>query len=459
MAESFDVVVVGARCAGAPLAALLARQGLRVLVLERASFPRDTLSSHVFQADALAFLDRLGVSDRVRETGAYLMGRTRSRMQDVEFTATWPQRPGDIGGIASVRRFVLDPILAEAAAESGAEVRMGTRVTGLIEDKGRVCGVRAVRNGNEAVFNARLVVGADGRNSTLASLVGARKYNVTPNQRFAYWGFFEGADAGSDPPFVFQRWDARFMTGCPCDSGLYQVIMAPELRELPGFRADLEGSFMRYATSCEPVAEMLRGARRVGKLLGMLRWEGFFREASGSGWVLVGDAGHFKDFSAGRGIADAFRQVEALSPVIADAVRSSPDSLDHALADWGRWRDKDFAEHYWFAVDFGRAGPLPTPQPEFIKRLLDRGKVDQLLDVLNHRAMPSKVITAPRILGATGRLLMRGECDRRALVGEVAGLISEDMRHRRLNWRPVYAAPRTSADAGATEVEDNAALA
>ncbi len=457
MAESFDVVVVGARCAGSPLAALLARQGLRVVVVERATFPRDTLSSHVFQADALAFLDRLGVSDRIRATGAYFMARTCSRTQDVEFTAAWPQRPGDVGGVASVRRFVLDPILADAAAEAGAEVRMGTRVTGLIEDKGRVCGVRAVRNGSEAVFNARLVVGADGRNSTLARLVGARKYNVTTNQRFAYWGFFEGADAGPDPPFLFQRWDRQFILCCPCDSGLYQVIIAPELGELPHFRADLEGSFMRYATSCERVSETLRDARRVGKLLGILRWEGFFREASGPGWVLIGDAGHFKDFSAGRGIADAFRQVESLAPIIADTVRLSPESLDSALAGWGRWRDKDFAEHYWFAVDLGKAGRVPSPQPEFIKRLVDQGKVEQMLDVLNHRAMPSKVITPPRVLGATGRLLTRGECDRRALIAEVASLISEDMRRRRLNRRPEYAAPSTSADAGATEIEENAA--
>src|SRR5436305_13268620 len=111
MQQNFDVVVVGARCAGAPLAALLARRGLKVAVLERAAFPRDTLSSHVFQADALAFVDRLGVTDRIRATGAHFMNQARSRVQDLEFTASWPQEPGDVGGVASVRRFVLDPIL------------------------------------------------------------------------------------------------------------------------------------------------------------------------------------------------------------------------------------------------------------------------------------------------------------------------------------------------------------
>jgi flavin-dependent dehydrogenase len=459
MAESFDVVVVGARCAGSPLAALLARAGLSVAVVERATFPRDTLSTHVFQAHALAFLDRLGLTEQIRATGAYFISRGQTRLQDLEFTATWPQRPGDVGGAVSVRRFVLDPILADAAARSGADVRMATKATGLVEDRGRVAGVRVVHNGAESVLKARLVVGADGRNSTVASLVGARKYNVVPNERFAYWAFFEDADPGPDPPFLFQRWDERFMLTCPADSGLYQVIVLPDLRELPRFREGLEGSFMEYATSCPPVAETLSGARRVGKMFGMLRWEGFFREASGPGWVLVGDAGHFKDPSPGQGIGDAFRQADALGSVIAGALNGSDEALDRALADWGRWRDKDAAEHYWFAVDLGKAGHLPTPMPEFARRLLARGKIYQMLDLFNHRTKPSRVISPPRVLGATGRLLMRRGCDRRALVREVAGLIAEDTRRRRLNRRPAYVAAGMSLGAGPTEVEESAATA
>ena len=453
MAENFDVVVVGARCAGAALAALLAKRDLKVAVVEQATFPRDTLSSHVFQADALAFLDRLGLTERIRATGAHYMTRALSRMQELEFTATWPQVTGDVGGVASVRRFVLDPILSDAAAQAGADVRFATRVVGLVDDSGRVTGVRVAHDGTESVLHARLVVGADGRNSTVAGLTGARKYNVTPNERFAYWAFFEDAAPGPDPAFTIQRFEDRFMLACPCDGGLYQVIIAPDLSELPRFRADLEGSFMEYATSSPAVAETLASARRVGKFHGMLRWEGFFREPTGPGWVLVGDAGHFKDFAAGRGIADAFRQVDALAPVIADAVHGPSETFDRALQDWGRWRDGDATEHYWFAVDLGKAGRIPTPQPEFARRLLEQGRIAELLDVLNHRSKPSKVISPPRVLGATGRLLVKPGCDRRALLGEVARLIAEDSRRRRLNRRPAYAAAGTSLDAGATEVE------
>jgi flavin-dependent dehydrogenase len=452
MAERFDVVVVGARCAGSPLAALLAREGVRVAVVERATFPRDTLSTHIFQAHALAFLDRLGLSERLRATGACFMGRLHVRQEDLEYTAPVPQRPGDVGGITSVRRFVLDPILAQAAADAGADVRMATKVTGLVEDRGRVTGVRVAHNGFERTLEARLVVGADGRNSTIAGLVGARKYNLTPNERFGYWTFFEGAEPGPDPAFTFHRWANRFVIGCPADGGLYQVIVAPDLGELPHFRQDLEASFMDHACSCGPVAQALSGARRAEKFVGMLRWEGFFREPSGRGWVLVGDAGHFKDPAPGQGIGDAFRQVDALASAILGGLDGSAEVLDRALARWGRWRDEDAADHYWFATDLGKAGSVPPVVPEIARRLLAQGKIDLFLDLFSHRSSPSKVLTPPRLLGATGRLLARRGCERPALLREVGALIAEDARRKRLNRRPAYAAADGATRARPTEL-------
>src|SRR4051812_32472634 len=117
VAERFDVIVVGARCAGSPLAALLAQQGVRVAVVERATFPRDTLSSHVFQAPGINLLARLGVLERIQATGAEPVRHVDFRQNDFQRKVEIPRRPGDAGGTMSVRRFVLDPILADAAAE------------------------------------------------------------------------------------------------------------------------------------------------------------------------------------------------------------------------------------------------------------------------------------------------------------------------------------------------------
>ena len=172
MGKEFDVVVVGGRCAGSPLAALLARAGLSVALLEQATFPRDTLSTHAFQSAALAFLQRFGVLSALQATGAPVVNHFDIRQEEFRARVPWPRRPGDAGGVLSVRRLLLDPILMEAALEAGVEVWMGAKVTALVRDRGRVKGVRVARNGSEQALEAGLVVGADGRHSTVAKLVG-----------------------------------------------------------------------------------------------------------------------------------------------------------------------------------------------------------------------------------------------------------------------------------------------
>src|SRR5215471_590650 len=445
MAKEFDVVVVGGRCAGSPLAALLARAGLSVALVEQARFPRDTLSTHTFQSAALTFLQRLGVLSAVRATGAPIVNHLDPRQGDFRARVPWPRLPGEVGGVLSVRRLLLDPILMEAALDAGAEVWMGAKVTALVRDGGRVAGVRVDSNGSEQVLGARLVVGADGRHSTVARLAGSRRYNLTANERFMYWSFVAGASPGAEPAVILHRWSGNFVVAVPADSGLYLVLALPGLSELPRFRHTLEESYLEYIRRCDPVARALSAARRTGKLFGLLRWEGFFREAAGPGWVLAGDAGHFKDPSPGQGIQDAFRQVESLAPAILGAIRTSPSALDEALAGWARWREEDASEYYWLAADFGKAGMPPAVLQEIAQRLYLQGKMGSLLDLFNHRSTPSKVLTLPRLAGATARLLARRGCDRRALLGEVGALAAEDIRRKRLARHPRYVPPRPVA--------------
>ncbi len=456
MSQSFDVIVVGARCAGSTLATLLAREGLRVGVVERATFPRDTLSSHLFQAPGINVLGRLGVLDRVRDTGASCIRELDFRQDQFAKKTSHPMRPGDAGGFMSIRRFHLDPILADAAATAGAEVMMATNVVGLVDD-GRVSGVRVMSGGTERVLSARLVVGADGRNSTIAKLTGARKYHVVPSERFAYWGFFEGVTNGSEPEVVYHHWDGRVVIACPSDGDLYQVIVVPETRFQPEFRADLEGAFIDHARACMPVAQKLEGGRRVGKLLGIVRWESFFRESAGRGWALVGDAGQFKDPTVGQGMADAFRQAAALAPAIAGAIESSNAEVDAAVAAWARWRDRDAFEHHFLASDYGAAGNMPKVLSEMMRRFDRRGRLDEIIDIFQHRAMPSRVIRPPLLLSAAGAMMMRPGSDRREVVSEVRELVANDISRKRLRRHPVYVDPTAHADAGETEVRQEIA--
>lgn len=457
MPDRFDVIVVGGRCAGSPLAALLARQGLKVAVVERASFPKDTLSTHIFQAPAINFLKRLGVSESVRETGARAYTKVDLRQEDFRCTFEIDRRPGDEGAFMSVRRFVLDPILLEAAADAGAEVLMSSTVTGLHRDGDRVAGITLSSQGADRRLEARLVVGADGRNSTVAELAGARKYNIVPGERFGYWSFFADADPGPDPSLIYHRWEGRYIIAMPADGGLYQVIMLPAMSFLPEFREDREAAFMAHARACGPVAEVLAGAHRTGKMFGMLKYECFFREASGPGWALVGDAGHFKDPAPGQGIGDAFRQAEALAPVIVGAIGDSDAALDGAVRGWARWRDVDAAEHYWLAADFGAPTPTPSVIVEVTRQLHAQGRAAELGDVFQHRRRPSAVVTPPLLLKAAAAAMRRPGADRGEIMREVRALIATDSRRRRLNRKPEFVSNAQHRDAGETEVREEVA--
>jgi 2-polyprenyl-6-methoxyphenol hydroxylase-like FAD-dependent oxidoreductase len=436
VAEQFDVVVVGARVAGSPLAALLARRGVRVAVLEQAVFPQPTLSSHMLQADSLAFLNRFGVLEQVKATGAPFMTRTDTRLNDFHFSADFPAFPGYVGGAVCIRRHVLDPILAEAAVASGVDLRMGVKVLGLVEEHGRVAGVRVRAGGRESEIRARLVVGADGRESTVAGDRGARRYNVTTNERWYYWTYFKGADLSPAPTFVFHRWGDRHIFAGPADNGLYIVGVSPEAHEKERFRQNRHDSLMEHVRSCPPVAKALRDAEIADKIYGILHFEGYFREPSGPGWVLIGDAGHFKDPAAGRGIGDAFHQAERLAPALIKALREPDAAIDRATAEFGRWRDRHYAPYYWLAIDLGRVGPLPSVVPDVVAGMHGDGRIGEFLDLFSHRAGPADLITPARVLDATVRR-MAGPGGRRAYLRELGGTLRDDARRRWAGRRPV----------------------
>ena len=452
MDAAFDVVVVGARCAGSPLAALLAREGLSVAVVDRAEFPSDTISTHIFQNEGVRVLERLGVLDEVLSSGAPWLERNRLRVEGLRIDAAIPCRADDPGPWLCVRRPLLDTVLVDAARRAGADVRTGTTVVGLVEEDGRVSGVSVRGQAGDKVLRAPLVVGADGRASVVARSTGARGYNLIPSQRFGLWTYYEDADRSPGGSLFTQRWDDELVLAAPADSGLFLVIVMPPVERLADWRSDPERFFDDHVARCEPVADVVADARRVGRLQAMLRWTGYFRESAGPGWVLVGDAGHFKDPTPGQGISDALRQADRLAPAIVDGLGGA-SSLDDAMAAWWRWRDDDAAEMAWFAGDLGRAGPVPPVLVEILAELVGNGEVNSFLDVFNHRAKPSDVLTPSRLAAATGRLLKRREHKRSHILRQTKDMVAEDLRRQRLDKHPAYA--ESGANLGAaTEPTD-----
>ena len=305
------MVVVGARCAGSPLATLLARRGLRVCVLDRSRFPSETLSTHVIQPRGAAVLDRLGVLDAVLAAGAVPLTRFTLVSDEVRLSTAVDSAAFGAPSL-SMRRTVLDQLLVNAAVSAGAEVRTGTAVTGLLWEDGRVAGVET---GSDSI-RARLVVGADGRHSAVARLVGAGEYDVAAPGRMFAWAYFNGVTGGEGHLRLGSIGDLNYVAG-PTDGGLHLAAVCPPLAAKDAFLADRERGFMAGVVAWPELAELLADAERDGPIRLLTSWHGYFRQATGPGWALLGDAGNFKDPTPAQGIADAFIQAEQMADVVA----------------------------------------------------------------------------------------------------------------------------------------------
>ncbi len=442
MPERFDVVVVGARCAGSPLAALLARSGLSVAVVDRAEFPSDTASTHIFQQDAVNAMARLGALERVLSSGAPWLEQVDVRIEALRATVGVPVRAADAGPWLCVRRFALDAVLVDAARAAGADVRTSTRVVGLVDDgRGRVAGVRVVAAGHERELRADLVVGADGMGSTVARLAGARRYHIVANQRFGVWRYFEGASWSSPATVVYHRWGRELVIAAPTDAGLYLVAVVPPLDRLGAWRADPAQAWSEAVAGCEPAAAALAGARPSGRARQLTTYPGFFRESAGPGWALVGDAGHFKDPTPGQGISDALRQVGRLAPAIVAGL-AHPRSLDRRMARWARTRDADEAEMHWLAADLGSSAPMAPVAAELVARLASTPEgTAALVDVFSHRLAPSAAMSLRRLGGAAASLVRSHRLPARAAARDVAALARQDLGRRARRPFPHYEPP------------------
>jgi 2-polyprenyl-6-methoxyphenol hydroxylase-like FAD-dependent oxidoreductase len=424
MSESFDVIVVGARCAGAPLATMLARAGLRVCVVDKDRFPSDTLSTHGIQPTGVQVLERLGVLDTLLEVAPPMV---RARMVFDDAVALIDDVPAITGApVLSVRRPTLDQVLVNAAAEAGAEVRTQTAVTGLVVDCGRVAGVTSTA-GN---LRAPLVVGADGTRSTVAKLVGARESHPTPNGRVFMWSYYE-ADPTNGEMWIGKLDDYAYLV-TPTDDGLTLVGACPSIDRRDEVRGDREAVYRAGIRAWPELHAGVAGARREGQIHTMANMHGFFRASAGPGWVLVGDAGHFKDPTPGQGIADALRQAEKLAAAIERALGGGSGAPDQILREWWRWRDDDAWEMYWFAHDMGAAGPTPPLLQEANRRITsDPDLTTAAVRVLNHDLRPSQAFTPAFTVATLAQALRRGRGQRRAILGEAGTAAVDQVRRRR----------------------------
>jgi 2-polyprenyl-6-methoxyphenol hydroxylase-like FAD-dependent oxidoreductase len=428
MSESFDVIVVGARCAGAPLATMLARDGLRVCLVDKDRFPSDTPSSHGIQPTGIQVLERIGVLDSLLKLAPPIL-RLRMVFDDASVPAADVVAITGAAGL-SVRRITLDEILVNAAADAGAEVRVQTAVTGLVEDDGRVAGVTTTAG----ELRAPLVVGADGTRSAVARMVGAREYHPTRNGRIFMWAYYE-ADPTDGEMWIGKVGDHTYLA-MPTDAGLSLVGVCPSIERRGEVRADRAAVYEAGLRAWPELHERVDGARREGPVRTMANLHGFFRPSAGPGWALVGDAGHFKDPTPGQGIADAMRQSEKLAAAIRRGLPDGPAKADKLLREWWRWRDEDAWEMYWFAHDMGASGPTPPLGREAQRRIAaDPELATALVRVLNHDLLPSQAFTATFAATTLAEALRHGRGHRQAIAREAGTMAVDELRRWRMARR------------------------
>ena len=366
MTAAYDAIVVGARCAGSPTAMLLARKGYRVLLVDRASFPSDTLSCHYIHQPGVACLERWGLLDQVARSNCPPVYEQTLDVGPFALTGA-PPPCGDVAAGYCPRRTILDEILVGAAAESGAEVRQGFSVQELVTEGGRVTGIRGRIGGGPTVTErAPIVIGADGMNSFVARSVQAPKYNEQPALTCAYYTYWSGVDI--DGVELYPR-PGRMIIAGPTNDGQTMTIAYWPNADFHDVRSDIERHFLEALELAPGLAERIRGGTRSERYRGTSQLPNFFRSAHGDGWALVGDAGYHKDPILALGISDAFRDVELLTEAV-DAGLSCRQPLAEALAGYESTRNELAAGGYESSIQLAHLAPPPAEMQMLLGALL-----------------------------------------------------------------------------------------
>ncbi|MFG1859255.1 NAD(P)/FAD-dependent oxidoreductase [Microbispora bryophytorum] len=313
----YDVIVVGGGVTGAASAALLAREGLRVLVCDRTRLPAPAVSTHFFGPTTLAFLDRLGVLEEVLATGAPPLRRWHLEVEGGYYGAPMlPRSPYHYN--LCVRRETLSGVLLRAASRHGAEIRERSPVRSLRWDGDQVIGIEGAGWSEKA----RIVVGADGRGSATARQTGAATTFDAGAMRCTFHAYWEDVVPLPSPALELWHDGGHVLQAGPCDGGRWVIMLSAPVGEYAAIRAEAGGEegYERLLRSIPAMADRLRAARRVSPVYASKSLRNFHREPAGPGWRLAGDAYCHKDPLFGAGITDACAAAEALAATVPLAV-------------------------------------------------------------------------------------------------------------------------------------------
>lgn len=313
----YDAIIVGSRCAGAPLGMLLARAGHKVLMVDRAKFPSDTMSTHILQPAAAARLERWGLLDETFATNCPPINKAKMSTapgEEMEFEIS-PEL--GLRGLVAPRRTVFDKILVDAAVDAGAELAEGVSVDSLTWEDGRVTGIEGHSSKGAFSAKARFVVGADGRHSIVAREVNAPTVADHGPTSCGYYTYYRDLPMEGVEGYLHE---GLFAVAAPTNDDLTIVAVAWPVDRFDDVRRDVENEFLGALDRIGDIGSRTRAAERVERFVGASDVPNFLRKVQGPGWALIGDAACDKDPAPADGISDAFRAAEYLA-----------DALDAAL--------------------------------------------------------------------------------------------------------------------------------
>lgn len=356
----WDAIVVGGRCAGAASARLLADGGRRVLLVERARFPADTMSTLFIHPPGVALLAEWGVLDAVVASGCPRLESMSYHALDVTLRAQMPSADGAataVGAAFAPRRHILDRVLADAAVDAGAEFADGCSLAEVLWDGGRVAGVRLrTAAGTEVTERTRLLVGADGMRSRVAKLVDAPISVADRRMTCVYYAGWTGLPGG----FAFRERPGRWIATIPTHDGVTLVAAYFPQEEFAALRTDPLAGYLDAVRSTAPdVFAAMNVGKPAVRIQGTGDQRNFFRKAHGPGWVLIGDAGHHRDTITAQGITNAFTQAQSLADEL------WPDPADHrrvdeSLARFEARRDTLLTDSYRATLEVARLEVTPS---------------------------------------------------------------------------------------------------
>jgi flavin-dependent dehydrogenase len=349
----YDAIVVGARCAGASTALLLARQGHRVLMVDRARFPSEVPHGHFIHRHGPPRLARWGLLDRIVASGCPPVSSIVTYFGDFPLVAHHVELDGVAWGYGP-RRAVFDKILVDAAVDSGAELVEGLAVQALVFDGDHVVGVRGP---NGRPITAGLTIGADGRHSRVAQLVDAPAYETVPAVMCWYFTYFSDVRDAAFEMHVLPEQCVIFTH--PTNDDLLSIFVGWPVNEFATVRSDIERSFLEALDLAPGLGERVRSGRRAERFYGTADLPNFLRQPYGPGWALVGDAGCHKDPLQARGIHDALLDAELLADAV-HAALSGAQPLASSLATYARLRDEALLPGYRDNLRGAQLQPIPA---------------------------------------------------------------------------------------------------